>query len=274
VAVNLARIVGNCLLTDCDVEAPDVQVFLRSEILATREVFTGIPRIDAERCTLCRRCAEACEFSALVAFPGHILVAEEMCHDCGLCYDVCLENALTTVQHRVGQTRVGRSNGILLRDGALNIGEPRPGSIIGSLLEVPPAKNCGIEIRDCPPGTGCAVVESLRGVRFAVLVTEPTPLGLHDLSLALRLTERMGIERGVVVNRSGAGVDEVRRMCEEAGVEILAEFPFDPEAAAAIARGDILVDRFPEWNRRYRELWLRIEEKTARVPTSGSASAS
>jgi MinD superfamily P-loop ATPase len=272
VAVNLARIAGKCLLTDCDVEAPDVRVFLQCEALTTEDVSRRVPRVDAEQCTLCRRCTEACEFGALVAFPGHIQVADEMCHNCGLCYDVCSEDALTPQRRPVGTIRVGHSNGILVRDGELNIGEPRPGPVIAALLETPPPGKRGVEIRDCPPGTGCSVVESLRGVRFAVLVTEPTPLGLHDLDLALRLTERMGIERGVVINRSGPGAGEVRRTCERDGVEILAEFPFDPEAASAIARGDLLVDSFPEWKRRYRELWRNIEKNTGRARGSASAS--
>jgi MinD superfamily P-loop ATPase len=114
----------------------------------------------------------------------------------------------------------------------------------------------GITIIDVPPGTSCPVIQSINGSDFCLLVTEPTPFGLHDLKLAIELVRELKIKHGVVINRAGIGNDGVRKHCENHGVQILAEIPFDREVAVQYSRG------MPLWTvgERYREIFARLWE--------------
>lgn len=262
VAVSLAKAAGACLLADFDVESPNVQIFIGAEIGLKKAVFVEIPEVDRERCTLCGRCVESCAFGSLLALPRELLVFHELCHSCGLCYEVCSQDALTPVPREIGFTRSGCSEMIELRDGELNVGEPRATPVIDAVKDR--CHDSGIQIWDCPPGTSCPAVAALRGSDYGILVTEPTPVGVHDLRLALSLTDRMRIPTGVVINRCGIGSSEVKGICEGHGVEILAEFPFDRKAASALAKGGILYDLSPEWRKRFDDLWKRILGSTGR----------
>jgi MinD superfamily P-loop ATPase len=124
-------------------------------------------------------------------------------------------------------------------------------------------KNGGVEIRDVPPGNSCPVVESIRGANFVLLVTEPTPFGLHDLRLAAHLVHQLGIPAGVVVNRDGIGDKNVDDYCREQGLPILMRLPMDRRIAEALAQGQPLVDAFPEYMPLFQDLYTRIHSLVA-----------
>jgi MinD superfamily P-loop ATPase len=115
-----------------------------------------------------------------------------------------------------------------------------------------------LEIIDAPPGTSCPVVESMRGADYILLVTEPTPFGLHDLRLAVQVAQELDIPMGVVINRDGTGDERVEEFCQTEGIPILLRVPMERAIAEGVARGKTLVDIHPEYVERFRELYLHI----------------
>lgn len=223
-------------LLDCDVEEPNADLFLRSEIDSEKKVTVPVPVVDMDKCTGCGECGDFCEFSAIVVVQGKPVVYNDMCHSCGGCELVCPENAISEVQREIGSVSSGRSGKIFYAGGLLNIGEPMSPPVIketkNSFFEK------AVRILDCPPGTSCPVIESVKESDFVVLITEPTPFGLNDLILAVEMCRALKLPFGVVINRDGIGDDQVMNYCIGENIPILASIPFSRELAEAYARGD------------------------------------
>ena len=242
---------------DCDVEEPNAHLFLKPDIEGREEVAVSVPQVREERCTYCGRCAEVCQYHAIAVVGKKVLVFKEICHGCGSCALNCPVEAIIEVPHPIGVIEVGRAGDMPFAHGILNIGEPMATPLIRRLKEVFDDAS-GVTIVDAPPGTSCPVVEAMRGSDFALLVTEPTPFGLHDLALAVEVTEALGIPAGVVVNRDGIGDEGVDRYCAQKGVPILMRIPFDRRIAEAYAHGTPLVRVFPSYKEALRKLFERL----------------
>ena len=122
----------------------------------------------------------------------------------------------------------------------------------------------GTIILDAPPGTSCPVVETMRGADFALLVTEPTPFGLHDLRLAVEVARELRVPVGVVINRDGVGDARVDEYCAAEGIAVLMRIPLLRSIAEAYSKGVPLVEALPEYQERFQELYRRIEGEVAR----------
>lgn len=242
---------------DCDVEEPNGHLFLKPGIEFTETVGIPVPAVDAAKCTACGKCAEVCEFNA-IAMLKKPLVFPEMCHGCGACALVCPVGAIRETPRSIGVVESGHAGDIAFAQGRLNVGEPMSPPLIRA---VKTRRNPeAVALFDAPPGTSCPVVATVRGADFVVLVTEPTPFGLHDLQLAVGTLRPLGRPLGVVVNRA----DEDRRVqdyCQAEKLPVLAELPDDRRVAETYARGELLFDRLPEWRGHFENLWARIEER-------------
>ena len=248
----------SCL--DCDVEAPNVHIFLRPVLDQRKPVDLLIPEVDDNLCTGCGRCAEVCQFHAIVVLGAKTLVFPELCHGCGSCTLECPENAITEIPKSLGVLEKGPANGgINFAHGVLNVGEPMAVPVITQLKSWQNLSDTGTVILDSPPGASCPVVESLRGADFVILVTEPTPFGLHDLRLAVQLTRELDIPTGVIVNRDGIGDTSVDGFCQEAGLPILMRIPFARRIGEGIAQGKLLVEIDPVYINRFQLLYEQIE---------------
>ena len=234
---------------DCDVEAPNAALFLKPALETRKEVGLMIPEIDETVCTYCGDCAEACQFHAIAIVGKKALVFSELCHGCGSCTLICPENAISEHLGVMGILQAGTAQRqINFFQGVMNVGEPMAVPIIRELKkweQIPPGT---IEIRDAPPGASCPVVETLRGAHFALLVTEPTPFGLHDLKQVFQVVKELEIPAGVVINRDGIGDAAVDAYCQEVGLPILMRIPMEREIAEAIAAGNLLVQAFPNYH--------------------------
>ncbi len=269
VAVSLALSItsrhsdAKTLFLDCDVEEPNAHLFLRPTIERREEVGILIPRVDEAKCTHCGRCAEVCQYHAIAVLPQRVLVFPQLCHGCGGCALECPEGAIAEVFNPIGVIEEGAAGPIAFAHGILNVGEPMATPIIRQLKRR--AKDfAGTVILDAPPGTACPVVETMRGADFALLVTEPTPFGLHDLRLTVEVARELRVPVGVVVNRKGIGDAGVDEYCAAEGIPILMRIPLLRSVAEAYSEGVPLVEALPEYRERFRELYRRIGEEAAR----------
>ncbi len=261
VAVNLAlalQVDHSLQFLDCDVEEPNAHFFLKPRIEKSEEVCILIPEIDESRCNYCGKCAEVCAYHALAVVKDAVLVFSELCHDCGACSLLCPEKAIKEVGKRIGIIESGVAGEMAFLQGSLDIGQAMSPPLIRALkkrLEVGQTV-----IVDAPPGTSCPVVESVRHSDFCLLVTEPTPFGLHDLELAAATAKEMGIPKGVVINRamSGNGNEKIREFCAAEEIPVMMTIPFDRKIAEVYSRGQTILETFPIYRKKFRELFEMI----------------
>jgi MinD superfamily P-loop ATPase len=275
-AVNLAvALAGDTSvgLLDCDVEEPNCHLYLKPPFDANDSVGVRIPVIDEDACTGCGLCARACEFNALLALPGVPLLLPELCHSCGVCSYVCPDEAICESTREIGRVGAGAVAGIYFRWGRLNVGEARSTPVIRAVKDLAEAPSIHTVIVDAPPGVACPAVEALRGADFAVLVTEPTPFGLHDLKLAVQTTNEMGIPCGVVVNRAGIGDARVNDFCVVAGVPVLLEIPDNRLIAEACSRGDVFSAADAAFAADLRAFAADLRARVADLPSAAARSA-
>jgi len=258
VATNMASALGRGVrLLDCDVEEPNAHLFLHPEIEQVEEVTTFIPEIDDELCTGCKKCAEICRFRALTVVSGKVLVFPELCHSCGGCVEVCEEGAVGDGSRELGRVESGTAGDILFSHGRLRVGEAMSPPLIQKVRSI--ESNNGITIIDAPPGTSCPVIAAIKGADSVLMVTEPTPFGLHDLKLGVEAIKILGIPCGLVINRSDIGDNGVRDFAAAEDIPVLLEIPFDRRIAEAYSTGKLIIEVQPEWADKFRDLYNRIE---------------
>jgi len=259
VSVNLARTIGAGVhLLDCDVEEPNAHLFLRGRDTGSDIVTIPIPEVDESLCTTCGECGRLCRYHAIVSFGSTPLVFPDLCHGCGGCALVCPQGAIREVGKRIGVVETREADGITLIQGRLDIGIAMAPPLIRAVKARLNKETAAI--LDAPPGTSCPVIATVRGADFVLLVTEPTPFGLHDLRLAADMIRDLSIPFGVVVNRMGVGDDRVHRFCREEEIPILLEIPDDRRIAEAYSRGELVVDALPEYASHFATLLWNIRE--------------
>lgn len=248
------------LFLDCDVEAPNAHLFLRPVFTEQKEVGIMIPEVDEQRCNYCGKCAEVCQYHAIAVLGKKTIIFPQLCHGCGSCTALCPEQAIKEVHNRIGVMERGKTQaGFTFARGVLDVGEPMAVPIIRQLKKwVKPEIGQSV-IRDASPGTSCPVVETMRGSDFILLVTEPTPFGLHDLSLAAQAVKELNIPAGVVVNRDCGPYPALETLCDDLNLPVLLRIPWERAIAEGIARGKLLVDIHPEYTALFRQLIQEVE---------------
>jgi MinD superfamily P-loop ATPase len=266
VSVNLARTLGVPMqLLDCDVEEPNAHLFLKGNKLKEEVVTIPVPQVDEALCNGCGECGKFCKYHAIVTFGTAPLIFPELCHGCGGCAMVCPTKAIQEVGRRIGVIETTKLNNITLISGRLDVGVAMAPPLIRAVRErlqtdIP-------AILDAPPGTSCPVIAAIRDNDIVLLVTEPTPFGLNDLSLALEMVKELKVPFGVIVNRMGSGDDRVHHYCEKKNIPILLEIPDDRRIAESYSRGILMVDALPEYQGLFNSL---IEKMTSFEKTGGN----
>jgi MinD superfamily P-loop ATPase len=258
-ALALAKAGSRVALADCDVEEPNLYLFLPGGEISAEEVAVSVPVIDKSRCTYCGKCADFCKFNAISVFLRNVMTFPGLCHSCGGCLLICPENAIKEIPRKVGVVKTSRpAEGIELVTGVLDEGEHSSVPVIRSVKNKLPAS--GISMIDCAPGTSCNMVSAVSGCDYCVLVTEPTPFGLHDLALAADVLAEMGIPYGVVVNKHTGENTLIEDYCAGRGIVILEKIPYDDEIARAYSGGIAAVAAVP----RLAPLFKSIYEKAVK----------
>ncbi|MCX6373510.1 MAG: ATP-binding protein [Actinobacteria bacterium] len=250
-------------LLDADVEEPDCHLFLRPHIERWEPVRVLVPQVDDASCTACGVCAEVCVFHAITVIGSTVLVFPELCHSCGACELLCPEKAIHDEGRDTGRVEFGTVTlpgrpSFLLVTGALTVGEAKAVPTTRATMAASDDESVDIVLVDAPPGTSCPVIEAVRGSDLVVLVTEPTPFGLHDLKLAVAMVRALGLRCVVAINRADLGDDRVHDFCAAESIEIVLELPNDRRIAEAYSRGELLLDAVDGLEQTLSAAWERI----------------
>jgi len=238
VSVNLA-VAKNAAYIDCDVEEPNGRIFLKPVDCKESPVFAGLPEFDESKCVGCRKCVDFCRFNALVFIKNKPAVFSDVCHACGGCSLICPTGAVTETMRQIGSVEQCKYKKTDVVTGILNIGEASGIAVIKEALDTGLRLNENAVI-DCPPGSGCAVMESISASDLCIIVVEPTAFGFHNFKMVYRLVKLIGKPCYIVINKEDAPYPPLDGFCAENGLPILARIPFDPETAALLANGELL----------------------------------
>jgi MinD superfamily P-loop ATPase len=246
-------------LIDCDVEAPNAHLFLHPLIFDVKPAYISIPIIDHDHCILCEQCVDLCEFNALAMLGERIEVFEQLCHGCGSCTIHCPVQAISEKPRKIGELKLGTFfNNHPFSYGELTVSEPMPTPIIRQ-LKVYTKRNLEVTILDSPPGSSCPVVTTIHDADYLILVTEPTPFGLHDLKQMVGVLAETGTPGGVIINRDGIGDSSVEAYLSETAFPILMKIPYQERIAVGLASGKLLIDIVPEFRKALLDMYAAIK---------------
>ena len=240
-AVNFAKYISgfmNVTLADLDVEEPNTGVYFKTENtdVLQEKCFISTPQINLDKCNYCGKCAQKCNFNAIAVFGEKTSVFSDLCKSCGKCAIVCPENAISFVDTEIGTVSTYSHGKLTIREGILNIGNIHTKNLIQDVKKHLDTK---ISVLDCPPGTTCPMVESVSDADFVILITEPTPFGLHDLSLAADVIQKLRKKTGIIINKSGSNDGIIEKFCNETGIKLIGKVPFSRDTAEKCGRGEL-----------------------------------
>lgn len=249
VAINMALSLENVQLLDCDVEEPNSHILLHPKITEIEPVYTKVPEISDKLCDYCGKCSQFCAYNALFVAPKTVMVFPELCHSCGGCKLVCPKDAIIEKERQIGIIKKGEANDVEIVYGELNVGEAMAVPLIRAVKNH--MKTDRNVVMDAPPGTACSLVASVHKTDYCILVTEPTPFGLHDLKITVHVLKDLEVPMGVIINRAGLGDKKVYDYCKKENIPLLMEIPFSKKIAQLYSRGVPFVAQMPEWKDKF-----------------------
>ena len=233
------------LLVDADVDCPDDHLLLNIERRLHSRVEQRVPKWDLEKCTNCGACSQVCKTNAIAAIKGRApIFLKAQCNGCGACAIRCPAGAISWDKKEIGKIFTGNGQNIDLLSGELNLNEPVSEFIVNALNEIiEKKKDYDYIIIDTAAGTHCPVIAALKICDIVFAVTEPTPLGEHDLGLILALLKKMGLDPGIILNRSDIG-DKigVEQLAEKEGINIIAKIPYSKDIIKRYSKGEPITD--------------------------------
>lgn len=259
ISVNLTYVAENSNYIDCDVEEPNGHLYFKPEIIKREKVYAKIPKVDKDRCSGCRRCVEFCKFNALAYIKDNVFVFEDICHSCGGCMLLCPENAITERDKGIGEIVEGVFNNSTIYTGILNTGEETGVSIIKKLLN-----NISDEhytFIDCPPGSSCSVMESVKNADYCILLAEPTLFGVHNFNMVYKLVKLFDIPFGAVLNKCLEVENPAEKFCTENNIKILCKIPFENELGKLNSNAEIASRKKEKYHSLFSSLLKTIEEE-------------
>jgi len=277
IAANLAqscarRSKSEVWLLDCDVEAPNAALFLQPTFDQEKESIRLMPIFNQEKCDGCGRCVQECTYNAIAVAGGKVIFFKELCHACGSCTLNCPQAAITEEPETIGWLQAGHSDELNFAQGKLKVGFSSPVPVIRDLKKwaLQHASQEALIFLDASPGCTCPVVETLRDADAALLVTEPTPFGLHDLKLIVQVVQdQMELPCGVVLNKSGENDGLIEDFCAEKQIPILMRLPLSRQIAQVYSEGTLLIDALPELEKPFQVLADQLQSFVRQKPEGG-----
>jgi len=244
---------------DADAEGPNGRLFLHPDIEQVVPQSVSIPALNAPHCSGCGMCQSVCAFNAILAVGKKIMVFSELCHSCEACFIACADGMLARHNRHIGNISVGTAGNIRFFEASLNVGEARVAPLISAVVATAAKEGADFTIIDNPPGTSCAAVAGQDDADVVVLVTEPTPFGLHDLKLAMDLCHQLQKPMLAVINRADLGdATAVTAHLASQAVPLAAEIPFERELAVMTADGCAPFGLVPVFDNEMRRLATHI----------------
>lgn len=260
ISVNLATSAEKSVYLDCDVEEPNGHLFFKPNSIQRKPVYTFLPDFNTKKCTGCRKCIDFCRFHALVFIENAPFVFPEICHYCGGCKIICPNNAIEKTKRIVGVVEQGTHHSVSVVSGILNLGETSGIPVIQSVLNHT-APSHELTIIDCPPGSSCSVMESIKDADYCILVTEPTAFGLHNLKMVYKLTSLLKKPSGIIINKVENTHTLIDDFCRQYNVPILSDIPFSPKFAKLGAKAEIISEVDLEMHRFFLHILDKIKSE-------------
>lgn len=264
VSVSLAAAAARALYVDCDVEEPNGHLFFRPKKMESNPVDVLIPRFNLNLCNGCRICVNFCKFNALAYINDQPFLFPEICHSCGGCAKLCPQKAIQDVPRNIGSIKRGASGSVTILSGIMNTGVASGVPIIQRLLQIVKEEE-GLVVLDCPPGSACTVMESIRDADYCLLVAEPTLFRMHNLECVCNLVKEFRKPFGVVLNKCTEEENPSETFCRRNNYPILASIPFDYEVGRLNSDGEIAARRLPTFEKLFRELLDTITSEVKRL---------
>jgi MinD superfamily P-loop ATPase len=266
VTASLAVLAQNAVLTDCDVDAPDLHMLLKPEVLEKQEFKASrVAVMDQELCVQCGKCEEHCRFGAI----ENLIIDPVLCEGCGVCAYICPVAAIELEKRVSGYAFISKTKYGPMSHALLNPGEENSGKLVSlvrkNAKKVAEKENCDLIINDGPPGIGCPVIASVGGVDVGLIVVEPTLSGIHDMERALGLLKHFKIPSLICVNKYDLNEDNTSRIaefCSSNDVKIVGKIPFDSIVTEAMVAGKPIVEYSPESrvSKAIEEMWEQTLE--------------
>lgn len=257
-SVNLAAASNSACYIDCDVEEPNGHLFFKPLVIKNEKITVRIPIVDKELCNGCRICVDFCKFNALAYIKDSIYVFDEICHSCGGCTLFCPQKALMEKEKEIGEVIQGASDNVCVITGIMNTGEETGVAIIKSLLsiKIDDTKNTFI---DCPPGSSCSVMESIKDADYCVLVAEPTLFGVHNFEMIHKLMRLLNKPFGAVLNKCLEEENPAEIYCIKNNIKIIGKIPYDNELGKLNSKGLIAARESKDYLEMFSDLLEKIE---------------
>ncbi|MDD4212797.1 MAG: ATPase [Bacilli bacterium] len=256
IAVNLASVITNGCYIDCDVEEPNGNLFFKSNDDEEQIVTVDIPIIHRELCNNCRICSDFCQYNALFFLMDRILVIENLCHSCGGCQLLCPQHAIQYTKKTIGSIKKGTTNSGRIMTGILHPTYPTGIPILKELFS---QVNQNTTILDCPPGTGCSVIECVKYSDFCLLVAEDSLFGLHNLKMTYELVKLFHKPHAILINKF-ISESFIESFCTKENIPIIDRIPFNWKIASLLSQGKILVHEDIQYAKVFQKYLNKIEE--------------
>ena len=265
IAGSLAALAKNKVLVDCDVDAADLHLLLQPIAKEKHEFWSGqVAFIDEQKCNQCGLCQELCRFNAIM----DLKVNTTSCEGCGFCSRICPAEAIAMKENMAGHWILSDSKYGTLVHARLGIAQENSGKLVALVRQQARqlAEKDGFDciISDGPPGIGCPVISSLSGVSLALIVTEPTLSGIHDMERVLGVCQHFGVPALVCINKYDINEENTKAIhdyCRANGVEVVAMIPFDNAVTEAMVKGLSVVEYSDgRVAREIKSLWQNINQ--------------
>jgi len=265
VAANLAALMSESMpiaLVDLDVEEPNSGIFFKNELLHNENKYKNVPDWLKDKCVPCNICKDVCKFNAIIRLGDHIIPFPELCHSCYACVELCPEKALIMRPEKIGVLNHYQKDHLQFIEGILDIGTEQPVPLISQTIRYADKEvdKDTLKIYDTPPGTSCPVIEATKNVDLVLLVTEPTPFGLHDLKLSVEAMRELKKPIAVIINRYGIGNDETEKFCKDENIEIIAKIPNQRKIAEYYSNGELIYNKVDEFKKELDKVVYYIRE--------------
>jgi len=259
VSVNLASSAKKSTYIDCDVEEPNGHLFFKPKDIISEDINIKIPLTNNNLCNGCRKCVDFCKFNALAYVKNKVMVFDDICHSCGGCMLFCPTKAISEKDKKIGEVQKGISGDVTVITGMLNTGEASGVPIIKRLLNNDINNGANyieeeLTFIDCPPGSACVVMESIKDADYCILVAEPTTFGVHNLEMVYELVKIFNKQYGVVLNKCMDEDNPAEKFCLKNNIKILGKIPFESELGTLNSNAFIAVRE----NERYKNMFLNM----------------